>query len=450
MRKPQLTTAIRILLVLILLCSALIQWTTIRETHVVAPARPDAASYVSYAYNLREYGVYSRAHTWASLAPSTPVADAVSPPGYPLFLAPFLRDKPDVAFMDRVVLAQAVLGVVTTLFVFLLAARVLTPALACIPALFTALTPHMATISTYLLTESLFSCLLMMSAWAFARAAQAGRSRNWALAGGLFGLCCLVRPTLQLLLPAALITVGLVRRWRHWLRPVALATACWAVLLLPWLVYKQSLPPTPDQPNLLRATLYHGSFPDFMYENQPRNYGYPYRDDPHAEEIMASDAGLRKWVGARIRAEPLRYLRWYLLGKPRYFLSWGNDVAGMGDIYIYPVDASPFFSRPLFRGIHALMFGLHWPLMLLGIVGALIAWWRPRWLGLAPSALVGARVAALVFMTAILLHMVGAPYPRYGIPFRPLAYVLAVAAAAAGFKQARAARVETATGITSS
>jgi 4-amino-4-deoxy-L-arabinose transferase-like glycosyltransferase len=368
------------------------------------------------------------------------VADAVSPPGYPLFLSLFLRDKPDLEFMNRVILAQAILGVITTLFAFLLASRVLTPALACVPALLTALTPHLATVSTYLLTESLFTCLLMMSAWAFARAVQSGRGRNWTLAGSLFGLCCLVRPTLQILLPTALIVIALVRRWRYLLRPVAIAAACWALLLLPWLIYQQSIPSGPEQPNLLRTTLYHGSFPDFKYQNQSRNYGYPYRDDPHAAEIMASNAGLRKWVGARIRAEPLHYLNWYLLGKPRYFLSWGI-VAGMGDIYIYPVDASPYLSRPTFLLIHALMFSLHWPLMLLGIAGALAALWRPRWLGLSPRSLLAARTVALILLSAILLHMMGAPYPRYGIPFRPLAYILAVAFGVMGYRRLAAAKI---------
>ena len=91
------------------------------------------------------------------------------------------------------------------------------------------------------------------------------------LAGALFGLCCLVRPTLQLLLPLSLLVIALVRRWRNMVRPVALATACWAVLLAPWFVYQQSIPASPGNPNLLRMTLYHGSFPDFMYEGQQKN-----------------------------------------------------------------------------------------------------------------------------------------------------------------------------------
>lgn len=413
-------------LALMLLCSALIQWTTVRETRVIAPASPDAASYVSYAYNLREYGVYSRTNTWSSTPTQAPFADDVSPPGYPLFLGLFLRDKPDVAFMQRVTLAQALLGVITTLLSFLLAARVLPSLLASAVGFLTALSPHLATISTYLLTESLFTCLLLASILAFVQAIQRKRMRDWIMAGVVFGLCCLVRPTLQLALPLALLLALLFPSLRWLRRPLVVALLAWGLLLGPWLAYKRHVPDQPGQVNLLRATLYHGSFPGFMYEGDRATYGYGYRYDPDAAQILASDANLKRILGSRIARDPGRYLHWYLLGKPGVFMSWGI-VAGMGDIYIYPVSASPFLSRPLFAAIRGLMFALHWPLMLLGLGGAIMAMWRPRWLRLEPTATPAARTVALVILVAVVFHMIGAPYPRYAIPFRPLFYLLAVA-----------------------
>ena len=424
----------------ILLCSSLIQWITVWETHVIAPGRPDAASYVSYAYNLREFGIYSREHTWSSYTPSRPMPDAISTPGYPIFLTMFLDGKPNSAFLQRVTVVQGLLGVITTLFAYLLAARMVSPMLACIVALLTALSPHLANISTYVLTESLFTCLLVISTWAFVRSAQSRNLAAWALAGVIFGLCCLVRPTLQALPPIVLLVVALRRKWRPLLRPVAIAGVCWVTLLMPWLVYQQSIPASADHPNSLRESLHHGSFPDFVFENHTENYGYPYRDDPHLMEIMASNAGLVHWVGQRMRAEPMHYLRWYLVGKPLYFLAWNNDAAGAGDIFIYPVDASPYFSRPLFRLVHAVMFGLHWPLMLLGVAGGLAACFSSRWLGLTPTSLIATRIIAAIFLSAIVIHMIGAPFPRYGIPFRPLAYALAVVSASALAGRWRVAR----------
>ncbi|MEO6137417.1 MAG: hypothetical protein ABIP11_01970, partial [Luteimonas sp.] len=225
-----------------------------------------------------------------------------------------------------------------------------------------------------------------------------------------------------------LVAIALVPQWRHWLRGMLLATVCWGALMAPWVVYQCSLPSTPEQPSLFRATIYHGSFPDFVFDGHVENFGYPSRDDPHVAEIMASNAGLAKWVGGRMRAAPLRYLRWYLIGKPSYFLAWDDNVAAMGDAFIYPVDASPYFTRPLFRLTHALMLGLHWPLMLLAIIGAILACGRDRWLDVSARARVGSRAVGIVFLSAIVFHVIGAPYPRYGIPFWPLAYLLAIVA----------------------
>ena len=45
-----------------------------------------------------------------------------------------------------------------------------------------------------------------------------------------------------------------------------------------------------------------------------------------------------------------------------------------------------------------------------------------------------------IFLAAIVLHMIGAPYPRYGIPFMPFAYALAVVAAAALVQRVTMAR----------
>jgi hypothetical protein len=228
---------------------------------------------------------------------------------------------------------------------------------------------------------------------------------------------------LQPLLPIAAMLLALLPAWRARWREGAIAFTFAAVLLLPWFAYRHAHPAKPD---LLRATLYHGAFPGFMYDDHPETLGMGYRYDPKADEALASNAGLLHVVASRMRAQPTRYARWYILGKPAYFLAWDNRAGGTDDIFIYPVASSPFLDKPVFRAIRAFMHALHWPLMLLGVATALAACLRSRWFtGLAdPTAL---RALALVAIGAILLHMIGAPYPRYGIPFRPLFYLLASA-----------------------
>ena len=426
----------------VLLCASWVQWTTARETHTPSGGGPDAASYVAYAYNLREYGVYSRMQTWN--APARPTPDAVSPPGYPIFLTAFMRGAPDIAFLHRVVLAQAGLGVLTALFAYLLALRIAGVGVAFVAGLLSAITPHLATIGTYLLTESLFTCLLMASMWAFVCAIQGDRRSVWAIAGILFGACCLVRPTLQALLPVTWIFVVCSPHWRGRWKSLAIASACWCLLLVPWFAYKYTLPPS-SQPDLFRATLYHGSFPDFMYQGDPQTFDVAYRYDPHAAEIMASYAGLRKWVGARMRAEPARYLNWYLLGKPAAFLSWDNGPLGTGGAFIYRVDASPYISRFSFGLTNAVMRFLHWPLMLLGIVGAAAVLIRPRVIA-AVADPASTQLLAWIAVAAIVFHCIGAPYPRYGIPFWPVFYIMGMTLLAAMAFEARQFKTTAPTG----
>jgi hypothetical protein len=145
-----------------------------------------------------------------------------------------------------------------------------------------------------------------------------------------------------------------------------------------------------------------------------------------------------------MRAEPLRYLQWYIVGKPRFFLAWDNSAAGAGDAFIDQVADSPFFHRTSFRLMHAFMYGLHWPLMLLGICSALIAILRPSFFGPGfdrrPLVLL-----AWLGIAAILFHMIGAPYPRYGIPFWPVFYALGailLAAFVRATKVRRSAKVQ--------
>jgi hypothetical protein len=173
-----------------------------------------------------------------------------------------------------------------------------------------------------------------------------------------------------------------------------------------------------------------------MYRDDPRTLGMAYRFDPESSEAMASTAGLLRVVGERMRAEPGRYARWYLLGKPAYFLAWDNRAGGTRDVFIYPVTKSPFLDRPAFRAMHAAAHLLHWPLMLLAVAVSLVAWLRPAWLA-RESDRTGTRLLAAVALGAIVLHMIGAPYPRYGIPFRPLFYLLAMIGSLALIDRAR-------------
>lgn len=416
---------------LVLLLSAYIQFTVSLRTPVQGTVRADAVKYVAYAWNLKHHHTFSRAPFWTATASQSPRPDKLTLPGYPLFLGLFLGDSVDPAFANRVTLAQAALGVATCLLTLLLAFRLLPLGFAVLAGLATAISPHLATIGTYLLTEALFAFLVAAALYACVRAIQPGSTwRTAALAGLLLGLASLVRPQMQLL-PFLLLGLCLaVPRWRPRARMAVVGLLCFLALAIPWQLRNLGVERPRGEPDLLVTTIYHGGFPNLMYGNDPRTAGYAYRYDPAAAQHTASLSSALEYIGDGFKDEPLRYLGWYLVGKPVSFLSW-DDPANAGDIFIYAVESSPYRSQPFFIGLHRLARWLHWPLTILALAAMFTAAWRPGLLTPDKDRQRGIRFLSLVLAYVLAMHAIGAPYPRYGIPFRPLVYLLAMAMLAA-------------------
>ena len=130
-----------------------------------------------------------------------------------------------------------------------------------------------------------------------------------------------------------------------------------------------------------------------------------YRFDPDSVRIGKSVATALDQIRRNFESDPLTYSRWYLIGKPISFLSW-NIVNGQGDIFTAEPLRSPFLDDRKFAALRDLMYLLHWPLMVLGLLGGALAWLRPGWLGLTGNALLGARFVAAVLAYAIVLHII--------------------------------------------
>jgi 4-amino-4-deoxy-L-arabinose transferase-like glycosyltransferase len=415
----------RLILTLILSISALIQFTVVSRTTVEIPLRVDAGDYFSYAYNLSHHGVYSISHTWKN-GPSSqpPAADALRPPGYPLFLTAVGTPEPTEGFLRRVSLVQAALGVLSVWLVYLVARSFLGAGGSLAAAGLTALSPHLAVISTYLLSESLFFFLLLASLLTSLGAIRSQARWQYCAAGLLWGLSSLVRPTAELFPPLALLAVFLVPRLRKYRLPTALGFFCFLLVMAPWFIRNQQASVDKPAPSLMVKALAHGSYPNFMFQGIPESFEYPYRYDPDGDRITRDLPTILKHIAGRFREEPLVYSQWYLIGKPVFFLSWGN-VQGW-DILIYPVSHTPYFEDSRFSLIRVLTMALHWPLMVLGMVASAMLCFRADKLALGAAETAAARLIALVVVYAILFHMIIAPFPRYGIPFRPLLYVLAM------------------------
>jgi hypothetical protein len=104
-------------------------------------------------------------------------------------------------------------------------------------------------------------------------------------------------------------------------------------------------------------------------------------------------------------------------------LSW-DIIAGMGGIFVYPVETSPYFTLPFFRITESVSASLHLPLTIAALIGCGLVLFKPRALGLSEDNRCIAVLVVALILYFLAVHMVGAPFPRYGIPLRPFIYGL--------------------------
>lgn len=423
LRTQRLVTAL--LLLVVLAFAAHLRLRAAHETIVWPPLQGDSVKYVSMAYNLDQYGIFSVERTWTKAdLPPPPAPTALTPPGYPWLLSLVLDGKPDQAFHARTLLLQAGLGILAVLLGWLLARTVLPRAPALVVALLLAVTPQLVTLGTSLLTEVTFTVTLAAFAGALAVAGMREQLRWYALSGVLLGACTLVRPTLQylpLLLLPAIAWLATRDRWKA----CGVLLLAYALTFGPWLVRNRLVLGSGGDPTLMASTLLHGSYPDFKYEGRPETEGFPYRYDPAAKAIRTPRQALAR-VGGNFAADPVGSLRWYLVGKPLRFHEWGF-VEGAGDVFINSVKDSPYFRRPEFVATHALLRWVHPVLMGLSLLGLALALVRVARRDVEPRAR-AMGLLAVTMLFAIALHMVGLPLARYAVPFRPLTYIFALEA----------------------
>ncbi len=420
--RPRLRLVFGLLLIVVLAVAAHMRLRAAFETVVSPPLRGDSIGYVSAAYNMKTFGVFSKALTWSQPAPSAPAPDAILSPGYPAVLAVLLEDRPDYRFLRRALLLQALIGIAAVGLTYVFAIQVLSRRAAIVAAALVAITPQLVSLGASLLTETLFTLTVVVFLLCLVRAARREAMGWYALAGLALGATALVRPTLQylpFLLVPAVVWLSTRTPWKN----VGALLLGFAIAFGPWLVRNQVQTGTIGDSTLIRSTLLHGSYPDFMYQGQPQSLGFPYRFDPQEASIRSPWQALQR-IGSNLKADPATTLRWYFLSKPLRFHDWAF-VEGAGDIFINPVTASPYLVRREFIVTSALMHIVHWPLMILSFLGTAMAMLsaigrgsdeRRRAMGLL----------AVVVIFVVGVHVIGFPLGRYSVPFRPLTFVLAL------------------------
>ena len=357
----------------------------------------DAAAYDASAVRLITKGFYALS---GSPAVSDAHPNAYTVPGYPFFLAAVYRFTgigDGRLFWVR--LLQVLLSTLTVYLLYLLGRRatgsawvglLAAVALACYPPAYYA--------NGYLLTEVLYTFVIVLSLHVLLFAAEKERWWWFALAGAVFAAASLVRPTAA---PWIVIFVGYLFLKRYGWRRVAVSATALAlgfiVVMSPWWVrnytiYHRFVPFGTISANpLLRSSyLYLEKYPRFAVEWPPALRG---------DEIALNDYQSRlatQRTLAQFRADPRAFLfRRYL--RLRRSTDFGFAVPN------FQVDAWVHLFQP-------------W-LWLLALIAPLF------WLKKAEVWLLW---SFLVFFTGVYFALL--VFARYLFPVMPLVLLLAIAA----------------------
>ena len=421
-------TLCKVLLVgMVVMLAAQLRFGAVANTVVDTPVRADARDYVTYAYNLRHSGVYSSARDGIADPQTRPAPDAVRAPGYPLALTMFI-ERVTASELAKITSIQALVSTLVVLLTYFICVQVVPWALALVASFLVAISPHLINANVYILTESMTAFVLMLFVAGMMYALKGRRVFPWFVAGALLGVCALVRPAFQYfpLFLAGLVFLKMGVRPSY--RLVLSMFLGFLVLYAPWVMRNLFAIGQTSDATLMINFLHHGMYPGFTYAGNPESFGFPYHYDPQSPLISQSVASVLKAILANFVAEPVEYLRWYLLEKPAYLWSW-SIVQGAGDAFVYPVIKSPYVDSGMFVVTHTISAWTYLPSVLLALLGC-VAVWIPRVSsGFGEHGLWLVRVISLLLLYYTALHMVGAPFPRYSVPFKPLMYAMAVVGA---------------------
>lgn len=379
------------------------------------PFRADAGKYITIALNLVNHGVYS-------LDSSLTVTTLITP-GYPLLLSLILKLTNDLQVAYTAVLAlQAILGTCTALLTYTVArqCKVPKPAAIILLAIF-AFYPHQITSGGLLLTETLFTFLMMAATSLLILGINSTSNRAWVFAGIALGLAALTRP---IALPIGLgiwLTFYILQPSQNTAKralPIAILPL---LLYAPWITFSH-LHQNDHQVSNAKSVFALGTYPNFTYQSD-RYFGFPHREDPNYPQMQESVTFALSELRRRAAQHPKKYLHWYTIGKPSTLWQW-NIIQGAGGADIYPIKHSLYDSSQLYSLSYIALKALHPLLVLLAFFASIYTIWRSIFHRLSHEMLALLIVSAIFAYIAV-VHTLMASLPRFSIPFQPIMIVLA-------------------------
>ena len=432
--KPQLQKKTRLLvatvLCLITLLSLLLRYQHISQLEYNTEIQNDSRDFLAYGFNLANHGVYSK-----DFPPAVPRPDSFRSPGYPFLIALIYSLSGINLFFVHVIYAQIVLSALLVPLTYLLGRFFLSATWALVGCLLVGFSPHLVTMSSYMLSEILFSFLLLNAIILMLYGIKTNNLILFIVSGLFWGAAYLTNETVTLL-PPFILGIFVLSVWRapqekwgyRFTKGMVVLACVFFMFFAGWKVRNVVSLTSDSSTGMSRAlnTLTHGSYPGFMLNDDPSTKHYPYRYDPQQPAYSQSLKNFVSIFSERFSENPLRYLSWYLLQKPYYIWSW-SILQGQSDIYIYQVNNSLYetseivsFSKKFMKTIHPvlLLFSLA------GLIFLLIRWkssfYKHNFWWDSPILL----YIVMIYITII--YSIFAPWPRYSVPLRPELYLTAI------------------------
>lgn len=411
-------------LILLLALAFFLRWQYVLNTKVIDPFRADAHDYVTIAKNL------ATSHVFSMTANPADSGEPVRPPGYPMFLALIMvLTSSFLSFYWTTLLLQCLLGAATVVITYSLASYALPRPWAIITALLATFSPHLMVLSAFFLTECLYTFLLVAGIALLVKACRDDILWVFGFAGFTLGLAIFVRQPLAIFPLLCTPIIYFCRRPGGTKRKTTYAIALFLFasffVQASWSLWR-SLPQNarPSGHSLLKVALISGTYPNITYRDTP---GYPYREDPNFQKLMDSSyLAIISQIGSDISREPLRYLGWWLFGKPAMFWS-GHEIFNDG-INIFPVEYSWFDTNGFMGGVRWLMLKLQ-PLLVI-LAALTIPLFIKGHYGQLPEPSAITTLLCLVLLGYFtLMFMILAPFARYAMPLVPELFLLSVLAA---------------------
>ena len=400
--------------------SLFLRWENINKTYIIEPIIADAYDYIIIARNLTDNHVFS-----SKIDPQGLSRSETRPPGYPFFLAGIMS-LTNYSFISTILFIQAIIGAMTVILSYFLA-RFLLPALwSFFVATLVMLSPHMITISAYILTETLFTFLLLLSLVILIYAFRTKATAYYVLAGIVLGMGIFVRPVLALFpLICATILYLYNRREKRLTSSTCIILFLVAAfsLQISWSVWTRvTIGGNPAMSNQIKNALLTGTYPDMTFKDTA-DIGMPYIDNPEYSRIL--QGGYRKiarHIYSRFSDEPLQYTKWWLR-KPAMLWSW--KVLYADGINIYPIRYSWFERNPIMGYLRSAMLTAHPFIVILAFAGTVIFFLKINGT-IRDEGRLCYLLCLLLLAHFTLIFTILNPFPRYAIPMGPQLYLMSV------------------------